>query len=138
MGVSKGGMHHIGKVVELSGLSLRTVRHYAEVGLVQPSGRSWGRSRLYTDDDIERLRLVSHMKPLGFTLEEMSDLLEVRSRLTENVQDETERDMTIGRLCMYTAVAEGRIECLQDELRTATAFVEALNQATDRPRRRRP
>lgn len=136
--MSKGGMHHIGKVVEVSGLSLRTIRHYDEVGLVPPSGRSRGRSRLYTDDDIERLRLVRHMKPLGFTLEEMRDLLDVRKRLADGVQDETERDMTLGRLCMYTAVAEGRIECLQEELRAATALVEALNEAVDRSGRRRP
>lgn len=56
MGLSKDGMHHIGKVVEVSGLSLRTIRHYDEVGLVPPSRQSRGRSRLFTDDDIERLR----------------------------------------------------------------------------------
>ena len=67
---------------------------------------------------------------------EMAGLLPVCDRSAEGVHDETERDMTMGCLCMYTAAAEGRIECLREELRTA--FVEALNQAADRSRRCRP
>jgi len=136
--VGKGGMHHIGEVVDAAGLSLRTIEHYAELGLVPPSGRSRGRSRLYTDEDIQRLRLVKLMKPLGFSLEEMRDLLAVCDRLAGGIDDETDRDMTLGRLSMYTAVAEGRVERLQEELRTATAFVDALRQEAARSARSRP
>ncbi len=71
--------HQIGEVAELVGLSLRTIRHYEEVDLVPPSGRSSGGFRLYTDADIARLRLVKHMKPLDFTLEETDiDLFQER------------------------------------------------------------
>lgn len=131
-------MHHIGEVVDAAGLSLRTIRNYDALGLVPPSGRIRGRSRLYTTEDIQRLRLVRHMKPLGFSLDEMRDLLAVRDRLVAGIDDETERDMTLGRLSMYTAVAEGRVERLQGELRTATAFVDALRQDAVRSSRRRP
>lgn len=51
-------MHQIGEVAEAVGLSLRTIRYYEEVGVVPPWGRTAGGFRLYTDDDIERLRLV--------------------------------------------------------------------------------
>jgi len=50
------GMHQIGQVAGAVGLSLRTIRHWEEVGLVLPSGRSAGGFRLYTDQDTaERL-----------------------------------------------------------------------------------
>lgn len=65
----------IGTVAEQTGLSVRTLRHYEDVGLVRPSARSAGGFRLYTADDVARLLLIRRMKPLGFTLEEMGRLL---------------------------------------------------------------
>lgn len=70
-------MMHIGELAERTGLSLRTIRHYDEVGLLTPSGRSVGGFRLYTHDDFAKLMLIRRMKPLGFTLEEMTDLLRI-------------------------------------------------------------
>lgn len=72
---------HIGAVAERTGLSLRTLRHWDEVGLVAPSGRTDGGFRLYTEADVERILLVRRMKPLGFTLDEMADLLDVADRI---------------------------------------------------------
>jgi len=69
------GMMQIGELAERAELSLRTIRHYDEVGLLVPSGRSDGGFRLYTEGDLERLLLIRRMKPLGFTLEEMGELL---------------------------------------------------------------
>lgn len=66
---------HIGELAEKTGLSLRTIRHYDEVGLLKPTGRTEGGFRLYTHDDFARLMLIRRMKPLGFTLEEMTRLL---------------------------------------------------------------
>lgn len=58
-------------------MSLRTLRHYDEIGLLQPSGRSDGGFRLYTEEDLERLLVIRRMKPLGFTLEEMHEVMGV-------------------------------------------------------------
>lgn len=66
----------IGQVAARTELSINTVRHYDEVGLVTPSARSSGGFRLYTDSDVERLLVIRRMKPLGFTLTEMKDLLD--------------------------------------------------------------
>ena len=73
--MSEDAVRKIGEVAEATGLSIRTLRHYDELGLVVPSGHTAGGFRLYTDDDVERLLLVRRMKPLGFTLEEMKQLL---------------------------------------------------------------
>jgi DNA-binding transcriptional MerR regulator len=65
----------IGVMAERVGLSLRTVRYYEEMGLVEPTTRTAGGFRLYGPDQEERLRVLKAMKPLGFTLEEMRDLV---------------------------------------------------------------
>ena len=131
-GTAKERMHQIGEVVQAVGLSLRTVRYYGEMGLAPPSGRSPGGFRLYTDDDIERLRLIKHMKPLGFTLDEMRDLLEVRARLTEDVDDSADRDQAVDKLRMYATLAQERVEQLEEQLRIAKTFAELLRRETDR------
>ena len=70
------GTHlQIGRVAELTEVSIRTLRHWEEAGLVTPSARSAGGFRLYTPRDVERLRTIRRMKPLGFTLDEMKQLL---------------------------------------------------------------
>lgn len=68
-------MMHIGELAERTELSLRTIRHYDEIGLLTPSGRSPGGYRLYTEGDFDRLMLIRRMKPLGYSLEQMGDLL---------------------------------------------------------------
>ena len=73
--VSTDNHMQIGQVAARTALSIRTVRHYDDVGLVTPSARSAGGFRLYTDDDVARLLVIRRMKPLGFTLAEMKDLL---------------------------------------------------------------
>ncbi|MBH5143631.1 MerR family transcriptional regulator [Rhodococcus erythropolis] len=66
----------IGEVAERTELSIKTIRHYDDVGLVTPSERSAGGFRLYTEADVQRLLVIRRMKPLGFTLDEMRQLLE--------------------------------------------------------------
>ncbi|EPR75879.1 hypothetical protein ADILRU_1839 [Leifsonia rubra CMS 76R] len=120
-------MMHIGELAEKSSMSLRTIRHYDDVDLLKPSGRSEGGFRLYTQEDLERLLLIRRMKPLGFTLEEMSDLLdiiaslqggepgssspEVRSRLEEFIQQATVRR---AKLEDYLVRADELLALLED------------------------
>lgn len=68
-------MMHIGELAERTALSQRTIRHYDEIGLLTPSGRSEGGFRLYTEGDLGRLLLIRRMKPLGYSLDQMGDLL---------------------------------------------------------------
>ena len=73
------GRYQIGEVAEAVGLSIRTLRHWDEVGIVVPSARTVGGFRLYTDDDIVVLGYVKKLKPLNFSLDEIKDLLERRA-----------------------------------------------------------
>ena len=63
---------HIGEVAARTELSLRSLRHWDEVGLLRPSGRTDGGFRLYTEADVDKILLIRRMKPLGFTLDQMS------------------------------------------------------------------
>jgi MerR family copper efflux transcriptional regulator len=119
-------MHQIGEVTERVGLSLRTVRHYDEVGLVVPSGRTAGGFRLYTDDDIERLALIKRMKPLDFTLDEMRELLALREQLATGPADAEARATLLRQLQEYASAAARRCDTLRQQLEHAQAFADTL------------
>lgn len=130
-----GDKHQIGEVANEVGLSLRTIRHYEEVDLVPPSGRTSGGFRLYTDDDIERLRLVKDLKPLGFTLEEMRTVLGLRDELAAAEPGSDEEARLRELLGGFAAVADERCDELRAQLRTSEAVADRLHQEA-RGRRR--
>jgi DNA-binding transcriptional MerR regulator len=117
------GLVQIGEVAERLGLSLRTIRHYEEVGLVVPE-RTPGGFRLYSETDIGRLALIKRMKPLGFSLEEMRDLLEITDRLGAGDDDPT----LIGRLQLFERAVAERADKLREQLAMAREFGEQLRR----------
>ena len=121
----------IGDVAERTGLSLRTIRWYEEVGLVRPSARTSGGFRLYTDTDIQRLELVKRMKPLDFTLEEMRDLLSTVDRLDDPAMSAEDRSALRDRLVMYRELADQRVDALRTQLATAETFASSLADRSD-------
>jgi DNA-binding transcriptional MerR regulator len=74
----------IGVVAKRTAMSIPTLRHYEEVGLVTPSARSEGGFRLYTEEDVQRILVIRRMKPLEFSLAEMRDLLEAVDTLNDD------------------------------------------------------
>lgn len=65
----------VGRVAELAGVTVRTLHHYDEIGLVQPSARTAAGYRAYSARDVERLREVLAYRRLGFGLREIADLV---------------------------------------------------------------
>lgn len=120
-----GSRMQIGEVAERTGLSLRTIRYYGEVGLVEPSSRTEGGFRLYTDGDVARLELIKTMKPLGYTLEEMSDVLEV---LAELERPAGRRPELAERVVAIRASAATRRDRLRKELAAAESFILQLDE----------
>jgi MerR family transcriptional regulator, copper efflux regulator len=127
-------MHQIGEVADAVGLSLRTIRYYEEADLVLPSGRSTGGFRLYTAVDIDRLRLVKHMKPLELTIEEMRDLLATRDRLADLTTSASVRNELLDRLSMFAELAEERCQRLRDHLDAAETISRTLRAELDAAR----
>lgn len=66
----------VGQVAERFAVTVRTLHHYDEVGLLSPSERTRAGYRLYTDDDLTRLQHIVVYRRLGFALEEIALLLE--------------------------------------------------------------
>ncbi|WP_406829434.1 MerR family transcriptional regulator [Pedococcus sp. KACC 23699] len=66
----------VGQVAEQFDLTVRTLHHYDEIGLLTPSDRSRAGYRLYTPDDLTRLQHVVVYRRLGFALEEVALLLD--------------------------------------------------------------
>jgi DNA-binding transcriptional MerR regulator len=127
----------IGEVAERIGLSLRTIRYYEEVGLITPSGRTQGGFRLYTERDVVRLQVVKDMKPLGFSLDEMRDLLGVLDRLDGvDVTNPTraEQEALLERLAMFRVAADARTDALRAQLRIAESFAGKLRRRLARHR----
>lgn len=118
----------IGAVAERTELSIRTLRHYDDVGLVRPSGRSVGGFRLYTQSDVERLLLIRRMKPLGYTLEEMADVLRAADAHRAEPSEQTAE-----ALAEYLRNATARRDDLVRQVARADEFIELLRAAGAAP-----
>ncbi len=117
----------IGEVAARTELSLRTIRHYEETGLVVPSARSQGGFRLYTETDVQRLMVVRRMKPLGFTLDQMRDLLDATDRLDSGSGLEVrEREALVDRVRAYEQAATEQVDKLRVQLARAEDFAATL------------
>ena len=68
------GQYRIGELAAKVGLTERTIRYYEELGLLESVKRLDGGVRVYTDDDVRRLRYIGKLKMLGLTLQEMLEL----------------------------------------------------------------
>lgn len=119
----------IGEVAARTELSLRTIRHYEETGLVIPSARSQGGFRLYTEADVARLMVIRRMKPLGFSLDQMRDLLDATDRLDAGSRlDLGEREKLLDRVRDYEQAAQDRIADLRVQLSRAEDFATTLRR----------
>jgi DNA-binding transcriptional MerR regulator len=65
----------IGEVARASGLTVRTLHHYDEIGLLVPSARSEAGYRLYSEGDVRRLYRILALRAMGFPLEEIAATL---------------------------------------------------------------
>ncbi len=112
----------IGKLADRTGMSIRSLRHYDEIGLLVPSARTEGGFRLYTFEDEERLLLIRRMKPLGYSLGQMRELLDVVDELEAHPEDTENR----ARLDEIRAEALERQAKLRKQVAAADEFVERL------------
>lgn len=129
------GKHmQIGEVATRTELSLRTIRYYEEAGLVVPSARSQGGFRLYTETDVTRLLVIRRMKPLGFTLDQMRDLLDAVDRLDAgDGLGADEHEALLERVRGYERTAVEQVENLRVQLSRAEDFAATLRQRLEAP-----
>lgn len=133
----------------MTDLSVRTIRHWEEMGLVTPSARTAGGFRLYSDEDIAQIRLLRFMKPLNFTLEQMRHLLSLRELLatadatpadrmaalvwpSSTRADPSTSPSATRDLMTYAEMAERRLDKLRRQVADVEEFVRRLRDETER------
>ncbi len=132
----------IKKIADIAGVSVRTLHHYHQVGLVEPDDASPAGYRLYTETDLERLQQVLFFRELGFSLTEIKSILdspdydrsdalrshgqllrEKRRRLDEllilidKALESTERNQSMGKDEMFEGFDETKLEEYRKEVR---------------------
>jgi DNA-binding transcriptional MerR regulator len=115
----------VGAVARIAHISIRTLHHYDELGLLRPSRRSEAGYRLYTSSDLERLQGVLFYKELGLSLSEIRELMDGRVNDRGAVLRE-QRDQLAARALRLEAMLasidrtlaslEGRTEMNDEEL----------------------
>ncbi|MDD2819289.1 MAG: MerR family DNA-binding transcriptional regulator [Candidatus Nanopelagicales bacterium] len=130
-GVGDGVLVQIGVLAERVGLSMRTVRYYEEVGLVVPSTRSPGGFRLFGPLEEERLRVLKTLKPLGFTLDQMRELVHVLDAAGAPSLTSAARSALLAKLTALHQDLDQRRVRLQLQLDAATQLSTALQRAEE-------
>jgi len=67
----------IGEIAHLTEMSPRTIRYYQEIGLLHPVKRVEGGKRVFSENDLQRLKFIKRLKHLGLTLSEMHELADI-------------------------------------------------------------
>ena len=78
----------IGEVASATGLTVRALHHYDQIGLVVPSGRTSGGHRLYTDADLVVLYQVTALRQLGLPLDQIAVLLAGRADVSQVIDEQ--------------------------------------------------
>jgi Hg(II)-responsive transcriptional regulator len=112
----------IGRLAKQARVNRETVRYYERRRLLQHPSRSAAGYRIFSDDAVRRLRFIRHAKMLGFSLEEIKELLALRIHSI----DTCERAQ--GRAQTKIADIEGKIETLQRMKHSLSELITACSR----------
>ncbi len=103
-------------MARLAGISIRTLHHYDEIGLLTPGGRSDAGYRLYEPADLERLQQILLLRELGMSLEEIARVLDdpAYDRLEALRQQRTRLEQSRKRTSRLIAAVDAAIEAAQE------------------------
>jgi DNA-binding transcriptional MerR regulator len=124
--------YRIGELAATVGTTERTIRYYEELGLLDSVKRLDGGTRVYTDDDVRRLKFIRKLKVLGLSLQEMHELEGMYKTERSN---RTVLPRLIELLDAHLETVDGRIaelHALRDEIRSYRAHVATRLLQVDR------
>jgi DNA-binding transcriptional MerR regulator/uncharacterized glyoxalase superfamily protein PhnB len=98
----------VGALAKATGLTVRTLHHYDEIGLLQPSARLAGGHRLYDADDVARLYRIIRLRQLGFPLSQVAEVLaepewQLAPAVERHLAEAKQRAAMTSRLCAQLA-----------------------------------
>jgi len=123
---SKGIILNIGKAAKLSNLTVKTVRYYADIGLVSPVKNNNTGYRDFSEDDVARLQFVSKARKFNFSIQECEELLSLYS--DKNRSSKEVKSLTLEKISEIDA----KLFELK-ELRQQLSFLANNCQGNDRP-----
>ena len=123
---SKGIILNIGKAAKLSNLTVKTVRYYADIGLVSPVKNNNTGYRDFSENDVARLQFVSKARKFNFTIQECEELLSLYSD-----KDRSSREVKSLTLEKISEIDAKLFEL--KELRQQLSFLANNCQGNDRP-----
>ena len=113
----------IGQLAKRTGMSVRALRHYDEIGLLSPLRRTDSGYRLYVGEDIRRLHRIKTLRQLGFSLPEIKDLLDRAGASPRQLVDDHLR-----RLHEHIALEQRLCERLDGLARRLTAAEDVSSE----------
>ncbi len=116
----------IGEIAARLGLSHRSIRHYEDEGLITPASRTPGGFRLYSMRDLQRFLFIMSLRPLGFSLEEISRFLTATDHALD--EDPARRQAALEILDEFAEIVEERWLDLKQQLDIADRFRTYLNR----------
>jgi MerR family copper efflux transcriptional regulator len=118
----------IGEAASETGVTVKAIRHYEAVGLLGVLERD-GSYRDFSDDDLERLRLIAHCRDLGFGLPEIRRVLQIVADARPSCPDpEAMIDVVDGRLRAITEQI-ARFQQLSERLEHTRAYLQRRLEA---------
>lgn len=122
---AESAMRTVSEVAALAGVTVRTLHHYDEIGLVVPSARTDAGYRLYDTNDLERLQVVLFYRELGFGLAQISELLD-SSAFNRGTALRQQRDLLVGQASLLERMVEAVDRALAAHERGTTMNDEDL------------
>ena len=124
--------YRIGELAAKVRMTERTIRYYEELGLLDSVKRLDGGTRVYTDDDVRRLKFIRKLKVLGLSLQEMHEL---EGMYTSQRSNRTVLPRLIELLDVHLETVDGRVaelQALRDEIRSYREHVAQRLLEADR------
>ena len=138
---------NIGEAASASGVSAKMIRHYEGIGLLPPVNRTVSGYRQYSDKEVSTLRFIRHCRDLGFSLEQIGELLDLwqnRKRSSRQVKalaqaHIAELDAKLKELEEMRSTLEHLVHCCNGDDRPDCPIIESLasGSATNRQSARR-
>ena len=123
---SKGIILNIGKAANLSNLTVKTVRYYADIGLVSPVKNNNTGYRDFSEDDVARLQFISKARKFNFSIQECEELLSLYS--DKNRSSREVKALTLEK------ISEINVKLLElKDLKKQLSFLADNCKGNDRP-----
>jgi len=110
--------YRIGELAAKVGVTERTIRYYEERGLLESVKRLDGGQRVYTDDDVRRLKFIQKLKVLGLSLAEMQELETLYGRHHTNAKVLPRLIELLDSHLATVSERLGELAALRDEIRS--------------------